>query len=263
MTHRKGTRMSWHATTNLLRRYGVGDPTLAADAVWAVEVHLESCADCRAALAAAVGPDPLIDEVWAGLDLTPAPAPVPRRGQWLRTWATPAMAPWLATSVLVLLLAFLADRFGPSNISLALLIAPVTPVAGVAAAWARGIDPAHEVVAATPRAGLYLVLRRTAVVVAVLIPLLALATWASPARWLLPSLAFAVGTLALGGFIGVRRAAVVLMGCWTGLVIAPTVLTARPPVVFEPAALGFWLAVFLLCAAVVRMRATVYLRLDH
>lgn len=255
--------MSWHATTTLLRRYGAGDATLAADAVWAVEVHLETCADCRAALAAEVGPDPLLDQVWAGLDLTPAPAPVPRRGRWLRTWATPAMTPWLATSAFVLLLAFLADRFGPANVSLALLIAPITPVAGVAAAWSRGIDPAHEIVAATPRAGLYLVLRRTTAVLAVLVPLLALATWTSPARWLLPSLAFTVGTLALGGFVGVRRAAVGLMACWTAFVIAPSVVLAAPPSVFEPAALGGWAAAFLLCAAVVRLRATVYLRLDR
>ena len=46
-----GTVMNQHASPDLLRRYADGDPTLTADVVWAVEVHLESCADCRARLA--------------------------------------------------------------------------------------------------------------------------------------------------------------------------------------------------------------------
>lgn len=254
--------MTWHASPTLLRRYGANDPTLRADTVWAIEVHLETCAECRAGLAAAVGPDPLLDQVWASLDLDREPAPARGRRRCLATWATPAMAPWLATTALVTVVAFLADLVGTTSVSLALLLAPVAPVAGVAAAWARGVDPAHELVAATPRAGLYLILRRTLAVLVVLIPLLALATWTSPVRWLLPCLVFTAATLALGGFVGVRRAAVGLLVGWSGLVIAPSLLTARPPAVLEPSALVGWAGALLLCVAVVRLRANVYMRLD-
>jgi hypothetical protein len=255
--------MTWHAGSGLLRRYATNDPTLRADAVWAVEVHLETCADCRATLAAQLGPDPLLDQVWAGIDLDHEPAPAPARRRWLATWATPAMVPWLATTVLVLVIAFVADLVGSTNVSLALLLAPVAPVAGVAAAWARGIDPAHEIVAATPRAGLYLILRRTLAVLVVLIPLLTLTTWTSPVRWLLPCLVFTVATLALGGFVGIRRAAVGLLTAWSGLVIAPSLLTATPPAVLEPTALLGWAAALLLCVAVIRLRPTVYMRLER
>jgi hypothetical protein len=258
----EGASVSWHASPQLLHRYADGDPALAADVVWAVEVHLESCADCRGRLAAAApAVAPLVDEVWANLDLDPAPARRPRRV--FATWATPAMVPWLGMTIVVAVLAVVADRMvGHAYPSIALLFAPVAPVAGVAAAWARGLDPAHEVVAATPRAGLQLVLRRTVAVLAVVIPLLTVATWTSPVRWLLPCLAFTVATLALGGFVGVRRAAVGLVVGWTGLVVGPSLVTARPPVVLEPAAFGVWAAVLVAGALVVRLRATAYTRLD-
>jgi hypothetical protein len=231
--------------------------------VWALEVHLESCADCRARLATeATAVAPLVDEIWASIvpDTTPAAVHTTRR---LAVWATPAMVPWLAMTVIVTLLALVADRLvAPSYPSLALLLAPIAPVAGVAAAWARGLDPAHELVAATPRAGLYLVLRRTLAVLAVVIPLMAVATWTSPLRWLLPCLAFTVVTLALGGFVGVCRAAIGLVVLWSAFVVGPSLVTDRLSVVFDAAALGVWAAVLVAGAVVVRLRATVYTRLE-
>ena len=257
--------MSRHASTDLLRGYAGGDD-LAADVVWAVEVHLETCADCRARLAddiaVAESVAPLLDQVWAGLEPSPEPAPA-RRGRWLATWATPVMGPWLAMIALVTLLALLADLLIPEPFpSLALLLAPIAPVAGVAAAWARGLDPAHELVAGTPRAGLYLVLRRTVAVLVVVIPLLAVTTWTSPLRWLLPCLAFTVATLALGGFFGLRRAAIGLVTAWVGFVVGPSLVAERTPALLEPAALGIWTAVLVAGAVVVRLRATVYTQLE-
>jgi hypothetical protein len=255
--------MNWHAAAELLRRYADDDPALAADVVWAVEVHLESCADCRGRLAAqAPAVTTLVEQVWAGLEPDAPPAPAYRM-RWLATWATPAMVPWLAMTVIVTVLALVADRVVRQPYpSLALLLAPIAPVAGVAAAWAKGLDPAHELVAATPRAGLYLVLRRTVAVLATVIPLMAVATWTSPVRWLLPCLAFTVVTLALGGFVGVRRAAIGLSLAWAVFVVGPSLVTARPPAVLEPAAVGVWAAVLVAGAAVVRLRATVYTRLE-
>ncbi len=114
--------------------------------------------------------------------------------------------------------------------SLVLLVAPVAPLLGVAAVWSAGLDPAHELVVASPRAGLYMVLRRTLAVLVVVIPALTVAGWlagASPARWLLPCLAFTAGALALGELIGLRWAAGGLALAWTAGVIAPSVLAAR------------------------------------
>jgi hypothetical protein len=255
--------MNLHASPTLLRRYADGDPTLAADAVWAVEVHLESCADCREQLAAeAPAVAPLVDQVWAAIELDTVPVP-PKRMRWLATWATPAMVPWLAMTILVAVIALVADRMvSAAYPSITLLLAPVAPVAGVAAAWAKGLDPAHELVAATPRAGLYLVLRRTVAVLVVVIPLMAVATWTSPARWLLPCLAFTVATLALGGFFGLRRAATGLVTVWVGFVVGPSLLAQRTPALLEPAALGLWAAVLVAGAVVVRLRATVYTQLE-
>ncbi|HEX6351632.1 zf-HC2 domain-containing protein [Actinophytocola sp.] len=253
--------MSSHVSPRLLRQYADGED-LPDSTTWAVDVHLESCADCRARLATeATSVAPLVEQVWAGIAAAET-VPV-RRARRLTTWATPTMVPWLVMTVLVTLLAILIDWLvAPPYPSVALLLAPVTPVAGVAAAWARGLDPAHELVTATPRAGLHLVLRRTVAVLAVVIPLLAVATWTSPIRWLLPCLAFTVATLALGGFVGVRRAAAGLVTAWTVLVIGPSLVTARPPAVLEPTALGIWAAVFVVGALVLRLRATVYTRLE-
>ncbi|CAM5729862.1 hypothetical protein SHIRM173S_01344 [Streptomyces hirsutus] len=82
------------------------------------------------------------------------------------------MVPWLAMVVSVTLLALLLDLgdTGSGEVSLVLLFAPVLPVLGVAASWSRGLDPAYELTASVPRAGLPLVLRRTASVLGVVVP---------------------------------------------------------------------------------------------
>jgi len=253
----------WHASTALVRRYVAGDTGIAAEVEWAVEVHLESCAECRAKVVEHASVAPLLDQVWAAVEPATSAVPAGRRRRWLATWASPAMVPWLAMTVLVTLMALVADlTINNSYPSLVLLIAPIAPVAGVAAAWGRGMDPAYELVAATPRAGLYLLLRRTVAVLVVVIPLLAVTTWLSPVRWLLPCLAFTVATLALGGFVGMRRAAIGLVAGWSAIVVGPSLVAARPPAVLEPAGLGVWAAVLVLGACVVWLRGGAFNRLD-
>jgi hypothetical protein len=142
-----------------------------------------------------------------------------------------------------------------------LLLAPVAPLVAVAAAWSRGLDPAYEIVVASPRAGLDLALRRTAGVLLVVIPALAVAGWlvgASPARWLLPCLAFTIGALALGDVIGLRRAATGLAAAWSLAVVAPSLVTARPTVLLSPDALPGWAAATVLVAAALALRRRGY-----
>jgi hypothetical protein len=277
----KGNGGTGHVPAALLDRYVAGGPGPGADVVWAVEVHLEGCGGCRARLGEAVTrqrPDTvaLLERVRTTIGAGVAHGPrMPARRRllpgwlsaWVRWWATPALLPRVAMTVLVVLVAVgldLADGAAGRFPSLVLLLAPVAPLLAVAVAWSNGSDPAHELVVASPRAGLDLVLRRTAVVVAVVIPVLAAGGWlvgASPARWLLPCLAFTVGALALGEVIGLRRAAIGLALAWVAVVAGPSLVTARPPVLLAAGTLPGWAAATVLVAIVVVARRGAYTRL--
>jgi hypothetical protein len=274
----RGNGGTGHVPVELLDRYAAGGSGLRADAVWTVEVHLEGCAGCRARLGLAVtrqSPDTvaLLERVRTELGAGVAGGPrMPARRRWLpgwlsgwaRWWATPALLPRVAMTVLVVLVAVgldLADGVAGRFPSLVLLLAPVAPLLAVAAAWSHGADPAHELVVASPRAGLDLVLRRTVVVVVVVIPVLAVGGWlvgASPARWLLPCLAFTVGALALGEVVGLRRAAFGLALVWVTVVVGPSLVTARPPLLLAAASLPGWAAATVVAAIVVVVRRGAY-----
>ncbi|WP_215544356.1 zf-HC2 domain-containing protein [Amycolatopsis sp. CA-230715] len=268
-----------HVSAELIERYALGQP-VPPEAEWAVEAHLEGCALCRAKLAEVVRSDgpavsALVDSVWSSVDSI-VDAEVVRRPKalghnrfaaWLSTWATPAMVPWIGMSVLVTAIALLFDVigvFGGSRPSLLLLLSPVLPLFGVAAVWTRGLDPAWELVAGTPRSGLYLVLRRTLSVLVVVLPALVVAgvlAGTSPALGLLPCLAFTAGTLALGGFVGVTRASIAVGGLWCLFVVGPALFQMRLPTAFEPWAMPIWGAVALLAAAVLVLRAPAFTKL--
>jgi hypothetical protein len=251
---------SGHVPAPLLDHYAAGGERIGADVLWALEAHLEACAACRARLAEAVGrhsPDTAallagvharLDAAVAGSARMPARRPLrarlPGRALW---WVPPALLPRLAMTVLVVGVALgldLAEGLDGGRLpSLVLLLAPVAPLLGVAAAWSRGLDPAHELACASPRAGLAMVLRRTLAVLAVVIPVLAAAgllVGASPARWLLPCLALSAGALALGELVGLHRAAIGLALGWAAVVVAPSLVTARAPVLLAPASLPGW-----------------------
>ncbi|WP_329114932.1 zf-HC2 domain-containing protein [Streptomyces sp. NBC_01353] len=261
-----------HASMQIIDGYARGDTDIAADEVWALEAHLEACRVCRDRLSAAVTAQApavaaLVDTVWSGLgpQLT-VTATMPRRPRWsawLSAWMTPVMVPWLAMVVSVTLLALLLDLVGTgsSEVSLVLLLAPVLPVLGVAASWARGLDPAYELTASAPRAGLYLVLRRTASVLAVVVPVLLVAGWVTgmtAAQWLLPCLAFTSATLALGGVVGVTRAAVALVAVWAAVVVAPTLAAGRTAFALQTDGLPVWGLILALGIGVVIARRGAY-----
>lgn len=242
-----------HAGRALITAYVSGDTTLPVDAEWALEAHLENCPDCRRRVAETVAThmpavNTLLDDVWAAVDATALGRPAPARSPLLREvrrWAPPSQLPWLLMSVLVVLSALGIDMLarGTDVPSLVLLFSPVVPLLGVAAAWTRRLDRMSELTVTTPRAGLRLVLRRTAVVLGVVIPVLAVAggvVGVSPALCLLPCLAFTVGTLALGTVTGVQRAALFLGTAWVLGVILPSLFTARLSVLLAPQSLPVW-----------------------
>jgi predicted anti-sigma-YlaC factor YlaD len=258
-----------HISRRQLDRYAGGEPA-AADVLWALEAHLEACPGCRARLGDAVArhsPDTaaLLVRVQERLAIEVARSrqmPAPRR--WRRS-AAPALLPRIAMAVLVILVAFgldVADRVGGgTRPSMVLLVAPVAPLLGVMAAWSRALDPAYEMVVASPRAGLYLILRRTLAALGAVIPLLFVAgglVGASPARWLLPCLAFTAGALALGEVVGLHRAAGGLVLLWVLLVIGPSVLTSHSPALLAPASLPVWAALGAAVTAVLLLRRGEY-----
>ncbi|MGW4482998.1 zf-HC2 domain-containing protein [Amycolatopsis sp. NPDC004368] len=254
-----------HVPDRMLTGYLDGEP-LPGDAEWAAEAHLETCAVCRGRLAALSTADSLVTDVWAGLQpqLTKAPRPAPSRLKvGLRGWATPVMLPWLVMMVLVAAVAVLIDRALPNTLSFVQLFAPVLPVLGVAAAWSRGLDQAYEVVAASPRAGLDLVLRRTTAVLVLVLPVLLVAGWLSGTNLglaLVPSLAFTTGTLALGAVIGVARAGLVLVAAWVAVLVVPT-LAKGYSFALQPGSLPVWGGIFALTAVVVVLRRGAFTRL--
>ena len=267
-----------HASTRLIDGYARGDTGLAADDVWALEAHLEVCPSCRDRLAAAVtvtapAVTALVGTVWAGLEPRLATtATMPRRRRLsarLSTWLTPTTVPWLAMVVSVTVLALLfdlaeagtGDGSGAGEVSLVLLLSPVLPVLGVAASWSRGLDPAYELTASVPRAGLPLVLRRTVAVLVLVVPALFAGGWATgvtAAQWLLPCLAFTSTTLALGGVVGVTRAALALVGVWAAVVVAPALATGRTPLALRTDGLPVWGLILALGIGVVIARRGAY-----
>ncbi|MET0236988.1 MAG: zf-HC2 domain-containing protein [Kibdelosporangium sp.] len=250
-----------HVSGDLVRRYVNGDRDIPADQVWALEAHLETCAACRELLASNTESlSPLLDTVWAGLETAEPPA----RHRRIPTWAAPAGLPWAGMALLVMAIAMLLDLLNATNVPLVMLLAPVAPVLGVTAVWNKAMDPAYELVSATPRAGLYLALRRTAAVLLLVIPVLVLAglpSGTSPGLWLLPCLAFTFGTLALGSLISLSRAAVVLAGSWAAFVVGPSLISGDVPNVLQPASSPIWALIVAGCVAVMAVRADMYARL--
>jgi hypothetical protein len=261
-----------HASMRLIDGYARGDTDIAADEVWALEAHLEACRVCRDRLSAAVTAEApavagLVGTVWSGLEprlhtAVPMP-PRRRRPARLSAWTTPVMVPWLAMAVGATLIALLLDVLGSGSgdVSLVLLLAPVLPLLGVAASWSRGLDPAYELTAAAPRAGLYLVLRRTASVLAVVVPVLLVGGWVTgvtAAQWLLPCLAFTSAALALGGVVGVTRAAVALVAVWAAVILAPTLAAGRTSFALQTGGLPVWGLVLTLGTGVLIARRGAY-----
>ncbi|MET0417781.1 MAG: zf-HC2 domain-containing protein [Actinoplanes sp.] len=262
--------MTAHLSPAVIARYADREADLDEVTLWSVEVHLESCADCRALMAGSTTDDSqaLLARIAAGLDenIAAGPGPVARRRWSLarNRWLVWHLVPWLTMTVVVLACAVLLQSLQPALPSLVALLAPVAPLPGVAVAWSRRHDPAWEIIAGTPAAGLTMLLRRTAGVLAVVVPALGLAssrTGVSLALTLLPCLAFTAATIALGALIGVRRAAMILGTAWTAVVVAPAVVTADLPVVLQPASSPVWALITLTLAGFAVTRADNFRRI--
>jgi hypothetical protein len=267
---------AWHLDPEAIRAYaqGAAPPDLAASA----EAHLMKCAACRGVVSSYVDihrAEAIWHEVVDRVD-------APRRSRPQRllvrlgvseatarlVFATPTLrGPWLLAIAGVLALAAWVAQVDERSLRMFLLVAPLGPLAGVAVAFAGGLDPTREIGLAAPYSGLRLLLIRTAAVLAVTVPIVATAGLALPGShwlavaWLLPTAGLTCAALALTGRMTPVVAVGVVAGAWV-LVTAPVAFAGRLDLAFGPGAQVFWLALAIgggLWLAVTRNTVTIKL----
>lgn len=219
--------MTWHVDQKVLEGYqgGLVDRVTAAS----LEAHLTACAECRSRL---VVDTEWLEESWKGVveRVEPgSPLLVERFLTFMGVPAhlarvmavTPSLRPsWLIAMALSLLFAGLASRLTqPAGLDLLLVLAPLVPVAGVAVAYGRLGDPAHEITVAAPVDPLRLLLLRAAIVTGAAVALSLIIDLAIPSSegtglWILPAFALTLFTLALGTRLTMWVAATSSAAAW-------------------------------------------------
>jgi hypothetical protein len=202
----------WHADQEQLARFATAPETLDELTAASLEAHLLDCDACRRTVTAAV--DPLVAA--ASWDAIADRIDQPRRAVAERVLArfvtdhvarvvgaTPALRlSWLAGVVAVVAAAVMTARQTGTDTPF-LALAPLIPLAGVAAAFGPGPDPAGETALATPLFGAGLLLYRAAAVLATSLVVLAAGSLALPGLelraigWVLPALGLTFAALAL------------------------------------------------------------------
>lgn len=230
---------------------GYAHDTLTGTAAWSVEAHLPACAPCRAVLAAELDQPRLMRNRSVLLTrlALPAPGPVERAitrcGVPSHVWRLLSMVPslrrpWLAGVVLVL-----AASVGVTHLPTAaggwaaglwpfLFLAPLLPLAGVAAAFHPSLDPSAGLSTAAPVSGAWLFcVRSVAVLATSLVPIMLAALALHGSTWLpllvvLPALAVSVLALAIATLIGPLLSAVVAGSGWLAIVAGLGVAVGSP-----------------------------------
>jgi len=247
----------WHLDPAAIRWYAEG--TAQLDLAASAETHLMKCAACRGAIASYVD-DRRVEAIWHEVvDRVDAPRRSPPERMLVRLGvgeatarlvaATPTLrGPWLLAVAGVLALAVWAAQVDDRFLPMFLVVAPLGPLAGVAVAFAGGLDPTREIGLAAPYSGLRLLLIRTAAVLAVTVPIVAAAGLALPGSrwpavaWLLPTAGLTCAALALTGRTTPLVAVGVVATTWV-LATAPTAVAGRLDLAFGVGAQMFWLAV--------------------
>ncbi|MEA2686386.1 MAG: hypothetical protein QOE93_1581 [Actinomycetota bacterium] len=232
----------WHAEPDDLVRYMAGavDDTRAGS----IEAHLVTCAHCRAQMgqlgtAADSAARTRLDATWLAIVDTldaPRPSVVERVARRLGVpadtarvlAATPSLqGSWLLAVVVALGFATVAAQSGTDRaLAFFLVLAPLIPVVGVAAAFGPGLDPTWEITAAAPGGGFRLLLLRATAVFATTLAVATVAAMALPdlswtaAAWVLPALALTLASLALSTFTTPERAATAVAVAWIVAVLA-------------------------------------------
>ncbi len=271
-THRPSP---WHLDDETLQAYAEGTPLPVVGP--SVEAHLPGCSECRSRFSSLV-PDEPIDLAW---DRIRADIEAPRRSLSERLLhslglsaesarvlaAVPALrGAWLLGLLAVTVFASVAALFaGDVGLTLFLMVAPLAPVAGVAASFGGDGDPSHELVTVTPYSALRLLLLRTLGVLATSVPVMILLGLVMPGpawlgvAWLTPAAAGVTLTLLLAPTFGATAPAATIGAIWSVGVISAARIS-DPIAVVEPAMQVALLAVTLAAGAALILR---YPSLDH
>lgn len=229
------TTRTWHADRDLLAAYVAGalDPVSGAS----VEQHLDRCAECRAS----IGPladAPMLDRAWTTILETvespelPLPARVARRlgvteATSILLGATASLrTAWISSAFVALAFAVTAVYWsGGGGLAPFLLVAPLVPVLGVAAAYGPHEDPLESLIVTAPYGRTRLILLRTVGVLVSVLPFAIGAglfvpgpVWLAVA-WLGPALALVPVLMALSSFVGPRVGAAAVSIAWSGVVL--------------------------------------------
>jgi hypothetical protein len=256
---------AWHVGAESLRSWVDGEAGSLVSV--SVEQHLLQCAHCRAQVADLVPEStrPPWDDVLAAIEV-PRPALAQRLFVRLGLNETDSLvassAPtlrvaWLLGTMGVLLFAVvaavLADQGG---LGLFLMVAPLIPVTGVAAAYGPSSDPSYETVVVAPFAMVRLILLRTLSVLATSVPLVVIAGLFLPASplvavaWLLPAAGFIALVLTASNWVDPAHAAAAVGVGWVAFVFWAVHIN-DPLAVFAPMAIGAY--VVLLVVAILAL----------
>lgn len=223
---------AWHVPGEVLTRFATEPADLDDVTASSVETHITGCMVCRAAVATeAAAADPVaLDRSWqAVVDAVDRP----RRGVVERLLArlvpdetarlvaaTPALqVSWLA-AVAAMIGVVVAVSHSTGSPATFLAVAPLLPLAGVAAAFWPEADPGGEAGMAAPMASAGLLLRRAQAVVATSMLVLGAGALALPdlepraAAWLLPALLLTVSALAASTWFDPRRVVAAIASAW-------------------------------------------------
>jgi predicted anti-sigma-YlaC factor YlaD len=235
----------WHVDEGIIARYAGGRVPLSV--VASVEAHLQACSQCRALLAPVVERDRL-EQLWGEVAErvdTPRPGVIERLLRLARVpedtarllAVTPTLrAAWLLAMAAALTFAAVAALVSGENgrgTLLFLTLAPVLPVAGVAAAFHRSLDPTYEIGLAAPSSQFRLLLLRSVAVTAVTCLAALMAGLMLPQRtltaaaWLLPAFALTSLTLVLARRIDVVCVAAGVGGLWAVAVASAHIRTGE------------------------------------
>lgn len=221
--------MTWHVEPKMLEAYA--DNAIGDAHAYSVEAHLLSCEVCRERIAAFVRPERL-QVMWTEIhDVVVNPHSGAIERLLLRIGvkdhvarlvaATPSLRlSWLAAVALTLSFAIISAHLNARGFLIFLVVAPMLPLAGVAAAYGPGVDPTYEIGLAAPIHSFHLLLIRASAVLTSSSTIALVAALALPQRnwavvaWLLPSLGLTVTSLALSTVTRPLRAAVVVAVLW-------------------------------------------------
>lgn len=222
--------MTWHVDEESAQRYVARQMDTASTS--SIESHLLVCDGCRATVGGAVDDD-LLSFVWSEISdaldrpqLSWAERALRRLGgsdATTRIIAATTRARFsyaIAVAISVAMAVVASWSGGDRAFGVFLMLAPVGPLVATAGAFGRWVDPAHAMLSVTPTSTLRIVLIRTAASVVPAIALTALSVpmlldrgWLAIA-WLLPTLALALGALAMSSWVDLEIAALIVGGVW-------------------------------------------------